>query len=97
MPMLFNSVTFLFFFLPVSLIAYYLLGLLPFRWRMSLQNLLLVGLSLVFFAWGGLDAVTFLVALIIVNYLVGLLSLKFRKILLAGVVCNVGRFSALNI
>lgn len=95
--MLFNSVTFLFFFLPVSLIAYYLLGLLPFRWRMSLQNLLLVGLSLVFFAWGGLDAVTFLVALIIVNYLVGLLSLKFRKILLAGVVCNVGRFSALNI
>ncbi len=57
---------------------------------MSLQNLLLVGLSLVFFAWGGLDAVTFLVALIIVNYLVGLLSLKFRKILLAGVVCNVG-------
>ena len=95
--MLFNSVTFLFFFLPVSLIAYYLLGLLPFRWKMSLQNLLLVGLSLVFFAWGGLDAVTFLVALIIVNYLVGLLSLKFRKILLAGVVCNVGRFSALNI
>ena len=88
--MLFNSVTFLFFFLPVSLIAYYLLGLLPFRWKMSLQNLLLVGLSLVFFAWGGLDAVTFLVALIIVNYLVGLLSLKFRKILLAGVVCNVG-------
>lgn len=97
MAMLFNSVTFLFFFLPISLIAYYLLGLLPFRWKMSLQNLLLVGLSLVFFAWGGLDAVTFLVALIIVNYLVGLLSLKFRKILLAGVVCNVGRFSALNI
>lgn len=87
--MLFNSATFLFLFLPVSILFYVLIGLLPTRRKILLQNIWLIGVSLVFFAWANVDAVRILIGLIVLNYIIGLLSLKFRKILLVGVVFNI--------
>ena len=63
--MVFSSVTFLFFFLPTVLIAYYLT---PRRWR----NALLVAASLVFYTWGAGWIVLVLVVSIALNGLFGL-------------------------
>ena len=87
--MLFSSATFLFFFLPLSIVLHFLAGLFPKRGRITLQNLLLIGFSLVFFAWANVDAVRILLWLILLNYGIGLISLRFRKILLAGVILNI--------
>jgi len=63
--MVFSSVPFLFFFLPVALTVY----LLPWnRWR----NATLLPLSLTFYAWGGPESVGILVISILVNYLFGM-------------------------
>ena len=63
--MVFSSVTFLFFFLPTVLIAYYLT---PRRWR----NALLVAASLVFYTWGAGWIVLVLLVSIALNGLFGL-------------------------
>ncbi|MGE4607619.1 MAG: MBOAT family O-acyltransferase [Myxococcota bacterium] len=63
-PMLFNSVTFLYFFLPLFLLAYYCL---PYR------NFVLLLASLVFYAWGELGYVALLILSIAINYGFGLL------------------------
>lgn len=62
--MLFNSVTFLYFFLPLFLLAYFCL---PYR------NLVLLLGSLLFYAWGELDYVALLLLSIAINYGFGLL------------------------
>ena len=72
--MLFSSATFLFFFLPLSIVLHFLAGLFPKRGRITLQNLLLIGFSLVFFAWANVDAVRILLWLILLNYGIGLIS-----------------------
>lgn len=46
--MVFSSIIFLFYFLPVVLILYYTVG----RWSIHLRNVLLLAASLVFYAWG---------------------------------------------
>jgi len=61
--MLFNSVTFLYFFLPIFLLAYFCL---PRR------NLALLAASLVFYAWGELGYVALLIFSILTNYTFGL-------------------------
>ncbi len=43
--MVFSSIPFLFYFLPLCLILYYLV---PFRWK----NYVLLAFSLLFYAWG---------------------------------------------
>ena len=87
--MLFSSATFLFFFLPLSVLLYLLIGVFSFKQKILLQNVLLIGVSLAFFAWANVDAVPILLWLIALNYVVALLSLKFRKILLVGVILNI--------
>jgi len=59
--MLFNSLTFLFLFLPLCLLAYYLV---PQRFN----NAVLLCFSLVFFAWGGVGYTLLLLASIALNY-----------------------------
>jgi alginate O-acetyltransferase complex protein AlgI len=61
--MVFSSVTFLYFFLPVFLAAYLLL---PFR------NFVLLVASLFFYAWGELGYVALLIGSIVFNWAVGL-------------------------
>ncbi|MDR3300437.1 MAG: MBOAT family protein [Candidatus Accumulibacter sp.] len=59
--MLFSSITFLFFFLPLVLAAYY------FAPRAA-KNHVLLAASLLFLAWGGLNALCIMLGVIAVNY-----------------------------
>lgn len=69
--MVFSSVTFIFFFLPVTLIGYYLLG-------KKARNIWLLFASLFFYAWGGLSALPIILVSIIANYFGGYFVDKAR-------------------
>ncbi len=62
--MVFSSVTFLFFFLPICLGGYYLLG-------RRLRNAWLLLSSLVFYTWGGGALVSLLIISTVVDYAMG--------------------------
>ena len=64
--MIFNSISFLCFFLPVMLIGYYL-------FPQKVKNIWLLLGSLFFYAWGGPKHLVFLVSSIVINFLFGLL------------------------
>ena len=64
--MVFNSVVFLFCFLPLALLAYYLV---PGRGK----NVVLLAESLLFYCWTGVEYLPLIVCLIVFNYLWGLL------------------------
>lgn len=88
--MLFSSVSFLFAFLPLALCVYFVA---PGR---RLKNLVLLALSVVFYAYGGLDSLLVLAASIAMNYLCGLAIDGLRNrpraakaALVAGVIANV--------
>ncbi len=70
--MAFNSVVFLFCFLPVALTLYYLA---PGR----AKNAVLLAESLVFYCWAGIQYLPLAAALVAVNYLVGLLLERLKK------------------
>lgn len=67
--MVFNSISFLIFFLLAVLAVYFVI---PGRWR-ALRNCVLLAFSLVFYAFGGVRYLALLLASILVNYLCGLL------------------------
>ena len=85
--MLFSSVTFLFLFLPLTIIIYYLL---PQKFR----NAVLLVASIIFYAFGEPQFLLLMFATILVNYLGALFIHKFdkyKKILLAiTILINVG-------
>ena len=70
--MTFSSNTFLFAFLPLTLLGYYLI-------RKDLRNLFLLVTSLVFFAWAEIRAVPVLVGVILLSYLAALLMDRAPK------------------
>lgn len=77
----FNSLLFIFFFLPVLLVLYPLSG-------RHLRNFTLLLASLLFYAWGGMKGLPILLGIIVGNYLFGLLLMRLssaikRKALLA--------------
>ena len=61
--MLFSSLLFLFAFLPIILIAYYLL---PVKFR----NYFLLLTSIIFYAWGGVDYTIILISSVFFNFLI---------------------------
>jgi alginate O-acetyltransferase complex protein AlgI len=63
--MLFSSITFLFYFLPVFLLVYFAV---PFR----LKNAILLAFSLFFYAWGGVKYAAVMLILIALGYFFGL-------------------------
>ena len=67
--MVFNSVVFLFCFLPLSLLLYYLV---PGR----AKNAVLLAESLIFYCWTGIEFLPLIAALIVFNYLWALLTAK---------------------
>ena len=85
--MVFSSLLFLFFYLPVTLAVYYLC---PSRWR----NLWLFIVNLVFYGWGEPVYVLLMVLSIAVNYAAGFLVEKHRergrRILALNAVVNLG-------
>ena len=86
--MVFNSVVFLFCFLPLSLLLYYLV---PGR----AKNAVLLAESLLFYCWTGVAFLPLIAVLIVFNYLWGLLTARARTKLrgllpLAAVLVNLG-------
>lgn len=71
--MVFSSISFLFFFLPVTLILYFSVG-------DKLRNLILLLASLVFYAWGEVGYVLLMLFSICVNWVLGLLIDRAREI-----------------
>lgn len=62
--MLFSSITFLFIFLPLTLLLYYLV---PFR----MKNYVMLAASLIFYAWGEPVYIILIILSIILNYFCG--------------------------
>jgi D-alanyl-lipoteichoic acid acyltransferase DltB (MBOAT superfamily) len=85
--MLFNSVPFLVYFLPVTVVGFYLLGAARLH---KLQIVWLTLSSLFFYGWWNVTSVPLLVGSVLVNFAIGrALSLKRRKwLLIAGVAAN---------
>lgn len=90
--MVFSSVTFLFLFFPTVFLLYYAVPSIKFR------NILLVLASLLFYAWGEKLYVLLMLFSVLVNWLAGLLILKFpnkAKLTTAiSVVFNIGMLFA---
>lgn len=85
--MLFSTLIFLYAFLPAVIILYYLI-------RKEYRNRLLLLVSLMFFAWGGVTYTLILIFSLLINYFTGLLIHKWqdtdkaRFVLTVGVVLN---------
>lgn len=86
--MVFSSLIFICFFLPVVLFLYYIVP------DIKHKNLVLILASLFFYAWGGSEYVLLLIGVVLINYFGGILIYKFSAwrsyILALGVLANVG-------
>ena len=80
--MLFSGITFLYYFLPVTLLAY---AISP----KPLKNTVLLIFSLIFYGWGEPVYVFLMAATIILGYIFGVLIEKFRGKPLSKVFCIV--------
>jgi alginate O-acetyltransferase complex protein AlgI len=67
--LVFSSVVFLFFFLPLVLVSHYIIP----KSKMWIKNLLLLIFSLIFYYWGEHNAIFIMVACILINYSAGIL------------------------
>lgn len=87
--MIFNSLTFLLFVLPGTAALYALAEVLMKRrkGRIVIQNIVLILSSLAFFGWTNFDHIKVLLAIIVLNYIIGIA--KKRKFLVAGIILNV--------
>ena len=70
--MLFSSITFLFYFLPIVLILYFVVP-------QKLKNAVLLIASLFFYAWGEPKYIVLISIEIVCGYIAGLLVEKFRE------------------
>ncbi|MFN3867840.1 MAG: MBOAT family O-acyltransferase [Hyphomicrobiaceae bacterium] len=94
--MVFASVEFLFVLLPLTLLAYYLVGYVT--GRVSLLNVVMLIASLVFYDWSGGVYTIVLLAVILINYVAGLAIHRFdgrskgaqKLALVVGVAANLG-------
>lgn len=69
--MLFSSVTFIFYFLPITFILYYMVP-------NKAKNYILLLVSMIFYAWGGLLYFPLLIVSIMMNYIFGLNIEKYK-------------------
>ena len=88
--MLFNSATFILFFLPISLVLYFLV---PGK----IKNGVLLAESLVFYSYGALKYLPLLIILVLADYVFGRIlgssnsgSIRKRTILIIGIMINIG-------
>ena len=91
--MLFSSTVFLFAYLPFVIFCYYAL----FRKNRLLQNIFLLIMSLIFYAWGEPKFVLVMMLSIIVNWALGIPAAKYRDdkvkgraVIAVGAVFNIG-------
>ncbi|MBU5591654.1 MBOAT family protein [Clostridium sp. MSJ-4] len=90
--MLFSSIIFIFYFLPIILILYYAFG-----FSRKIQNFILLISSLFFYAWGEPKFIIIMVISIIMNYIFGLFVDRYREekskariCLILMCICNIG-------
>ena len=88
--MLFSSIPFLYYFLPVVLILYFISPRV-------LKNSVLLASSLVFYAWGEPKYVFLMIATIAVNYILGILIEKFHGKFLSKFFVTLSVVSALGV
>ena len=69
--MVFSSLTFLFVYLPITLLLYFVV---PFRWR----NLVLLAVSLLFYGWGEPIYISIMIISTLIDYTHGMLVEKYR-------------------
>ena len=87
--MVFSSIPFIFFFLPIFLILYYLV---PFKFK----NIILLIFSLIFYAWGEPIYILLMIFSSLVDYTNGVLlnktksKTKRKMILIESMVINIG-------
>ncbi len=90
--MLFNSLMFLFVFLPITMAVYFAVDIKLFgggqnnsERKQIILNFILVLFSLAFFAWDNVGNVWILLSLILFNYIAGMAWRECRSVLLLGV------------
>lgn len=71
--MLFSSLTFLFLFLPITIILYYLVK------NRTAKNIVLLLASLFFYAWGEPKLIIYMIVIILISYISGLLINKYEN------------------
>ena len=74
--MVFSSTIFILVFLPATLLFYYLFSLIKCG---KYKNIILLISSIVFYAWGGIKYLIFLLILIFFNYLFAVLMGRYPK------------------
>ena len=83
--MLFSSITFLYYFLPIVLIIYHIV---PDKWK----NGTLLLASLVFYAWGEPKFIFLMIGMILIHYLSGILIGKFGKTKISKIILMITLF-----
>ena len=96
--MLFNSMIFLWVFLPVVIIVNFILSIIKFKnesLRIKAKNLFLLIASFVFYAWGGIYYLLIMIGTIVIDYVGGLIiskntdnSKNKKTALIVTVICN---------
>lgn len=82
--MSFSTEIFVFIFFPLVFLAYNL------GRTTKIRNFILLGASLIFYLWGGFQSGILLIISLFVNYALGLLIRRRKKILLFAVIYNIG-------
>lgn len=98
--MLFNSVTFIFVFLPVCLVTYYLASFLKENIQNTAKNIVLLIFSIIFMLWSNVENYYGIAIIILTNFHIALFSDKSKKYLIFGAWLNVYfffHFKILNI
>lgn len=88
--MLFSSIPFLYYFLPLVIITYFIVP-------KSFKNAVLLLFSLVFYAWGEPKYVFLMIFTVAVNYVLGLLIDKFKGKLLSKVFLAISVIASLSV
>ena len=88
--MIFNSFSFIFICLIPAILFVLVIDKIGGKYRIRLENMILLCFSVLFFAWSGTVYLKTLLLLIVLNYSVGMLKDKIKWILIVGIIADVG-------
>lgn len=86
--MIFNSLTFIFVCFVPSILLLLITEKIGGKYRIKIENLILLLFSLLFYAWSGTQYLKVLFLLLFVNYILGILVEKRKFVLLVGIGFN---------
>lgn len=88
--MVFHSFTFLYLCLIPTIILTLLVEKTKWKEKLKIQNVILLCFSFLFFSWSGVNHLFILIGLILGNYIIGILGEKIKRVLILGVILNIG-------